>query len=77
MLKKAMTQLAIILAPLLGWLGAGFLLYPPCLLKLATRLGEEIDLPAIKAISHWIGISCLILAIFFFLYWLRSKEMIE
>jgi hypothetical protein len=74
MLKKAMAQLAIILTPLLGWLGVGFLLYPSCLLKLAIQLGEEIDLQAIRAICHWTGISCLILAIISFLYWLQTKK---
>jgi predicted permease len=75
MLKKAMAQLAIILTPLLGWLGVGFLLYPSCLLKLAAQLEEEIDLPAIKVTCYWIAFPCLILSIFFFIYWLRSRHL--
>jgi len=77
MIRKAIGKLAIVLSPLVAWLGVGFLLYPSHLLKLAIQLEEEIDLPAIKPICNWVGTSCLIVAALFFLYWLRSREMTE
>ena len=77
MIKKAIGKLAIILSPLVAWLGVGFLLYPSHLLKLATELEEEIDMQSIRMACRGIAIPCLILSVLFLVYWLGSRWRLE
>ena len=70
---KGIGKLALVLFPLCAWLGAGFLVFPKRMEKLALEIDEQINLPPLERVCFLLGSLIFTISLAFLFIWLRSR----